>query len=149
MSSAIGAELTTERVCTPCNRRAGREVDQPWLNDPHVRDSRILYDVRDRRGKRPQPRAVKTELEDARAVLLRDRAGVAEVQPIPQTTIDESRGTVEIHGTSEDVAKAVKRFERDHPEVQWLPPAPGAGYRAASASHSRMTSRCGRGSPPR
>lgn len=54
--AALGASLTVDSVCDPCNRRAGKEVDQPFLADEWVRLHRSQSGVLDpRRGRKGRP----------------------------------------------------------------------------------------------
>lgn len=54
--SAIGGELTTNRVCQSCNTLAGRLIDAPLLRDWFVAWERKLWDIRDIRHRdRPPP----------------------------------------------------------------------------------------------
>lgn len=49
--AALGASLSVSTVCDPCNEWAGREIDQPFLADPLLREYRSGADQRDpRRG---------------------------------------------------------------------------------------------------
>jgi hypothetical protein len=51
--AALGSSLKVSTVCDPCNEATGRYVDQPFLSDPLVRESRSSLDQRDpRRGSR-------------------------------------------------------------------------------------------------
>lgn len=54
--SALGGELTTDRVCHDCNTLAGRLIDAPLLRDWFVGWERKLWDIRDVRHRdRPPP----------------------------------------------------------------------------------------------
>ena len=47
----LDSAITVYTVCDDCNARAGREVDQPWLDDPLVRAERQRWKPRGRRHK--------------------------------------------------------------------------------------------------
>jgi hypothetical protein len=51
--AALGSSLTVATVCEPCNARAGKEVDQPFLEDDWVRLHRSQAGIIDpRRGRK-------------------------------------------------------------------------------------------------
>lgn len=51
--ASIGASLTVMTACDACNEWAGREIDQPFLDDLLLREARSQADQRDpRRGRR-------------------------------------------------------------------------------------------------
>jgi hypothetical protein len=52
---ALGSSLEVFTVCDPCNTWAGREIDQPFLDDDWVRIHRSLHDVRDPDPGRSRP----------------------------------------------------------------------------------------------
>jgi hypothetical protein len=54
--AALGATLTVDTVCDPCNSWAGKEIDQPFLADDWVREHRSQSGVIDpRRGRKGRP----------------------------------------------------------------------------------------------
>jgi hypothetical protein len=54
--AALGASLTVDTVCDPCNCWAGKEIDQPFLEDDWVRLHRSQSGVVDpRRGRKSRP----------------------------------------------------------------------------------------------
>lgn len=78
ISAALGARLTTDRVCATCNERAGREIEYPFLGDWFIANERALFGVNDpRRGRRRPPRAPDQEgiLPDGTPVDLRTQDG--------------------------------------------------------------------------
>lgn len=79
ISAALGARLTTDKVCASCNARAGREIDYPFLGDWFVASERALYGINDPRrgGRRRPPRAALQEgrLPDGTPVDLQTQDG--------------------------------------------------------------------------
>lgn len=49
LPAALRASIRVWTVCDPCNTWAGQGVDQPFLDDPFIRELRSRYDVRDPR----------------------------------------------------------------------------------------------------
>jgi HNH endonuclease len=107
--ASLGAELTTDRVCAPCNKRAGLEIDQPFLSDWLVRMSRRRWDVRDTRRARgeppPRPRDELT-LRDGTRVKAREDG----LEVIPQVDRDDTKALIRA-GTDAEVAAMVKKLE--------------------------------------
>lgn len=70
LPAALGTNLTTRRVCRACNQRAGVEVDQPWLSEHRVEESRRLLGLPDRRGRAPGVLSFRGQLEDGSPALV-------------------------------------------------------------------------------
>lgn len=103
--AAIAGRLTTTAVCVPCNRWAGREIDQPWLDDPFVLDRRFEQAIPDRRGRTVESSPLLTgRTSDGRWVTMgRDGVPVLRNDPV---TIDETTGVMRITAADEEVLKA-------------------------------------------
>lgn len=107
ISAALGASLTTDRVCADCNERAGREIDYPFLGDWFIAMDRALYRVEDpRRRRRRPPRAPAQEgqLPDATPVDLHTQDGPWQAQV---------RSSIEYHGDEVRIrAPNMEEYER-------------------------------------
>jgi len=103
--AAVGGRLTTKAVCVPCNRWAGRDIDQPWLDDPLVLDCRFQYRIPDRRGRTVDSSPLLTgKTDDGRWVTM-GRDGVPVLRNAP-VTIDGSTGQMRITAADTDALKA-------------------------------------------
>lgn len=49
---AMGSRLATRAVCDPCNEWAGREIDQPCLDEDWIKHFQFEHKLRDQRGRR-------------------------------------------------------------------------------------------------
>jgi hypothetical protein len=107
--AVLGGALTTDRVCADCNRRAGVEIDQPFVGDWLVGWSRILWDVRDdrRRGERPPPIPDEelTLPDGSRVRLLHD--GQTEIIPRVERYGDEISISV---GSDDELNEVIKKI---------------------------------------
>jgi hypothetical protein len=110
--AALGAELTTDRVAGVCNRRAGKEIDQPLLADPFIGFNRVFYDTRDRRGGRPPNPARNASLADGSPAVLDTRVMPWRATALPQIRGEGERLTITA-GSVEEAEKMIsKRSER-------------------------------------
>lgn len=99
--AAVGGRLTTAAVCVRCNRWAGREIDQLWLDDPFVLDCRFEHQIPDRRGRTVDSSPLLTgKTDDGRWVTM-GRDGVPVLRNAP-VMIDEAAGVMRI--TAADAA---------------------------------------------
>lgn len=107
--AVLGGALTTDRVCAECNRRAGVEIDKPFVGDWLVGWSRVLWDIRDQRHGRDRPPPIPEEdltLPDGSAVrLLHD--GETEIIPRVERDDDELRISV---GSDDELNEIVKKI---------------------------------------
>jgi hypothetical protein len=132
--AALGAELTTDAVCEACNRRAGKEIDYPLVNDLFVAFNRVFYDIRDRRGNRPPNPARNATLADGTPAMLETREIPWRAAAMPQVReegkcITITAGSVEeaeeiIAKKSERTGQRLRvveerRSKRDHAEVRF------------------------------
>lgn len=103
--AAVGGRFTTTMVCAPCNRWAGREIDQPWLDDPFVLDSRFEHEIPDRRGRTVDSSPLLTgRTEDGRWVTMgRDGTPVLRNAPVE---VDKAAGTLRITAADSAALKA-------------------------------------------
>jgi hypothetical protein len=132
--AAIGAELVTHRVCDACNTRAGEEVDQPWLGDPHVLPLRMMHTVLDRRDQPVRPRPVRATLDDGRVALVAEHGTHFEIRPLPRVIVDEAAGTVHVEASRDDMDKIAARLEKEHGTLRWSTPRPGPTTVTATAT---------------
>jgi hypothetical protein len=112
LGAAIGAELTTDAVACSCNKRAGKEVDQPLANDPFVAFNRVFYDIRDRRGNRPPNPVRGATLEDGTPVALETRNGPWEATVVPYVREQEDRLIITAGSVEEAEELIAKKSER-------------------------------------
>lgn len=112
--AALGASLSVDTVCEPCNAWSGREIDQPFLEDDWVLEYRSQSGVVDpRRGSRARPprspflRGGFTEEGDFVSL---DEHGQPQMR---SRIIDLGEGRFEIRASSEEeVARLLRRVER-------------------------------------
>src|SRR4051794_9166938 len=55
IQKVLDSEITVFTACDPCNARAGKEVDKPWLQHLFVQAERVKWQLADPRHKRPVP----------------------------------------------------------------------------------------------
>lgn len=110
--AALGAELTTDAVAAACNRRAGKEVDQPLLNDPFVAFNRIFFDIRDRRGGRPPNPVRNATLADGAPATLETREIPWGATALPRIREEGDRVTITAGSIEEAEEIAAKKSER-------------------------------------
>ena len=132
--AAAGGTLTTIRVCDPCNTRAGKEVDAPWLRDPHVMHLRAKYGVHDRRDQPVRPQAISAALDDGRKARVIDHGSHVEIHPVRRVTKDDAAGTVRVESTPAEFPKIAERLEREHGSLRWAPSRSGPTTLTATAT---------------
>jgi len=98
----------------PCNKRAGREVDRPFVEHDFVRVLRHRYGVRDARGDvPPAPRLYGESHDGARGFL--ELGAEPRVSRVPRRTRNDETGTTlitEIGNGAEVVARELPRMEQ-------------------------------------
>jgi hypothetical protein len=135
LPAGLGVDLTTRRVCQPCNQRAGREVDQPWLSDYLVNEARVRLQVPDRRGNPPRNMTIPAVSGDGRDVFvhLDGTAGSTRIELKPQYRSDGIHWTTSGY-TVEATTKKLERMRQDHADVRVVRQAPEAAPETAVAS---------------
>jgi len=118
LPAAIGSHLVTRRVCTPCNRRAGIEIDRPWLRHPEIVQLRAIYKIPDRRG-RVRPASWQGELGGGKTAEISVEGETVRVVPRPSESFENGIWTVE--GYDDAAAeKKLQRLRRDHGDVRLI-----------------------------
>jgi hypothetical protein len=110
--AALGAELTTDAVAEECNRRAGKEIDRPLVEDPFIAFNRVFYDVRDRRGGRPPNPARNATLADGSPAILETREIPWRATAVTQIRDEGSRLTIKASSLEEAEEIIAKKSER-------------------------------------
>jgi hypothetical protein len=149
--AAINGRLTTRTVCVPCNRSAGRDIDQRWLSDPFVLDLRFSARIPDRRGKLLDASPMLTGMtDDGRRLTMRpdgtpvqlntpvsfdEETGEYTISAADQEALDEQldkqRRKAERKGKS--FTPGHQRLASDQPEVHVAgETSPGVWYREAA-----------------
>lgn len=113
--AAINGRFTTRPVCVPCNRWAGQEIDQPWLNDPFVLDVRFQARIPDRRGKLLQRSPLLTGVtEDGRRIEL----GSDGTPELRNSVVRRDTESGEVHIVAPDQATLDKLLERERKKAE-------------------------------
>lgn len=110
--ATLGAELTTDAVAASCNERAGKEVDQPLINDLFVAFNRVFFDIRDRRGNRPPNPVRNATFRDGTPVTLETRHGPWEAKVIPQVREEGDRFVITAGSVEEAEEIIAKKSQR-------------------------------------
>jgi hypothetical protein len=126
--AGINGQFTTRAVCVPCNRWAGHEIDQPWLNDPFVLDLRFEARIPDRRGKLLKRSPLLTGVtEDGRRIEL----GPEGTPELRNSVVRRDPEAGEVHIVAPDQATLDKLVERERKKAEaegktWTPGSQGA-----------------------
>lgn len=131
--AALGAELTTDAVAGVCNRRAGKEIDQPLVSDLFVAFNRIYYGIEDRHGNAPPNLVHRAALRDGTPAVVDMREKPWRVTVLPKVKEEgEDRFTLTV-SSMEEAEEIIekkrrrtgqnwrmvdqRRFQDEHPEV--------------------------------
>lgn len=113
--AAINGRFTTRSVCVPCNRWAGQEIDQPWLNDPFVLDVRFEARIPDRRGKLLQRSPLLAGVtEDGRRIEL----GPDGIPELRNSVVRRDPETGEVHIVAPDQETLDKLVDRERKKAE-------------------------------
>ena len=95
----------------PCNKRTGREVDQPFVEHEFVRALRHRYGIRDARGQIPPAPRLYGDSEDGGRGFL-ELGAEPRVRRVPRRIRKDSTGTTLITEIDDGVAIAAKELPR-------------------------------------
>lgn len=116
LPASIRAELTTHRVCTRCNRWAGKEIDQPWLGEVHVREARQRWQVPDRQGNPPPAVSYKGKLQDGGEAIVKVIGDQVQIRRRPNR-IDHGESITLTGYSQEEYEKILERLRRQYPNL--------------------------------
>jgi hypothetical protein len=117
LSSALGAELTTDAFCADCNSLFGREIDGPFVRYRWIQELRARYGIADRYGVVPSPPRVPATVDGVRAVVTMGTPWTIETFPEDEIVDDSFRFTVRADQEDEIVAKKLERLRRRYGAV--------------------------------
>jgi hypothetical protein len=117
--AALGSSLTVRTVCDPCNEARGKDVDQPFLKDALVRETRAMADQRDQRrgakARRPSSPLLQGHTAEGDFVRFDHETG----RPVMGSRIlDLGEGTKQIRAGSREEADRLLERERRKAEAE-------------------------------
>lgn len=134
--AAINGRFTTRAVCVPCNRWAGREIDQPWLNDPFVLEVRFEARVPDRRGKVLERSPFRTGVtQDGRRIEL----GPDGTPKLLNSVVRRDRETGEVHIVAPDQVTLDMLVERERRKAEPEGKSWTAGRQSTTSDRPRVS----------
>jgi hypothetical protein len=116
LPASIRAELITHRVCTPCNRWAGEEIDQPWLSEVHVKNARQRWQIPDRRGNPAPSVSYPGKLGDGGEALVRIIGEQVNIRRLP-SKVDHGDSITLTGYDQKEYEKIVERLRRQYPKL--------------------------------
>lgn len=133
--AAINGRLITTAVCVPCNRQAGKEIDQPWLNDPFVLDTRFTDRIPDRRGNlvAASPMLTGMTADGRRVTMGHDGVPRQLNQPV---THDPATGMTTI--SASDQASLDAQIEKQKRKAQAAGKSFTPGHHQSASDHARI-----------
>lgn len=111
--AALGARLTTDRCCAPCNRALNTRVDQPALSDWLIAIERRRAGLRDtRRGAGRSRQAARPEQHVTTPDGARVVADLSHPDLIPVQVTEDDQGVLVVGGRADERHRLAERIER-------------------------------------